>query len=89
MVKNRYKKLLLVIKGRSPNFCSVLKKISDARYTFYESRSNSSYIMVITPIVPYLPLLGMKWWLKINTNIFNGFRKGLNICLDTNFMNPG
>ena len=25
--------------------------------------------------LPYLPLLGMKRWLKINTNIFNGFRR--------------
>ena len=31
----------------------------------------------------------MKGWLKINTNIFSGYRRGLNICLDTNFMNPG
>ena len=45
--------------------------------------------MVITPILPYLPPLGMKEWLKINTNIFNGFRSGLSICLDTNFMNTG
>ena len=45
--------------------------------------------MVITSILPYLPLLGMKRWLKINTNIFNGFRGGINICLDTIFMNSG
>ena len=44
--------------------------------------------MVITPILPYSPLLGMKGWLKMNTNIFNEFRRGLNICLDTNFMKP-
>ena len=31
--------------------------------------------MVITSTLPYLPLLGMKRWLKINTNIFNGFRR--------------
>ena len=45
--------------------------------------------MVITSILPYLPLLGMKRWLKINTNICNGFLRGINICLDTIFMNPG
>ena len=39
--------------------------------------------MVITSILPYLPLLGMKRWLKNNTNIFNGFRRGINIYLDT------
>ena len=41
--------------------------------------------MIITSILPYLPLLGMKRWLKINTNIFNGLRRGINICLDTIF----
>ena len=45
--------------------------------------------MVITPILLYLQLLGMKGWLKINTNNFNGFRRCLNKCLDANFMNPG
>ena len=38
--------------------------------------------------LPFLPLLLMKECLKNITNIFNGFRRGLNIYLDTNFMNP-
>ena len=43
--------------------------------------------MVFTPILLYLPLLGMKGSLKSNTNIFNGSRGVLNI--DTIFLNPG
>ena len=45
--------------------------------------------MVIIHILSYLPLLGMKGWRKIITNNFYGFRRCLNICLYTNFMNLG
>ena len=39
---------------------------------FFKSRSNSSYVLAIIPILSYLPLLGMKGWRKIITNNFNG-----------------
>ena len=61
----------LLLKGGRRILKSFSSFFSDARYKFYESRSNSYGYY---PYFILFNILGMKGWRKINTNAFVGFR---------------
>ena len=62
-------------KGRSPILLKgFFNFFFDASYNFYESRSNSSNYGYY-PYFILFTFFGLKGWLKINTNNFNGFRR--------------